>query len=718
MLYSRIRVVGNWLSPQNRPGRKRRSVATRHAEVEYLEPRRLLTAPPLVVGGTSVDQAPVLSGFGGTLIYVQQGGAPLNIASNIKVAESNSLKDATVSVANWQSGDRLEFSNDAALKYNFTENLSSHIGLLTLAGIRSLADYQEELQTVAFFNVAGAPVTTTRVATIQVSDGIAFSNSVSENISFQHTPPVVEGFSGTMTYVKGGLPLDFASSVVLVDSQSSTLNSATVSFTNWNAGDRLDFTNSAALQHVFSENLTTHVATLKLSGTATLAAYQLDLRSLTFSNVAGAPVTTARKVSLQVGDGVSTSAAASETIVFGHAPVLSGFSGTLTYVEGGLPLNFAPAVVVSDPDSTTLSQATISVAQWQVGDRLEFSNDAGLQYHFSENLTQHTGVLTLTGTGSLAAYQAELRTLAFFNVDSAPDTTTRTVSIVVNSNGATSNTVTEHIAFEVAAPTVSIAPASTTEGDSGSKLLPFTVTLSHAATTAVTVNYVTANLTAVAGMDYTATSGTLTIPAGQTTGTINVSILGNTTVEPDKTFLVILSSPHHATLGTASAVGTILNDNSPGNVLSDNTFDSSSGTHLADSTHYLAASFVTGSNFALLQDITLLLARTTSSGSATVELYTGSATQPQTPVGTLISPSGYSTKLASTVFTTNGFALLPNTRYWVVLKPTSGTFQWSWTSSTASTGLGYTGKGESSADAGTTWSSTPGAAPQMKVVID
>lgn len=109
-------------------------------------------------------------------------------------------------------------------------------------------------------------------------------------------------------------------------------------------------------------------------------------------------------------------------------------------------------------------------------------------------------------------------------------------------------------------PTLSIADVTQTEGNSGATNFLFNVTLSAASTTPVTVKYATTNGTATAGSDYTATSGTLTIPAGQLKGQISVPVLGDTMVEPDETFTVTLSSPTGATLSRASATGTITND--------------------------------------------------------------------------------------------------------------------------------------------------------------
>ena len=67
-------------------------------------------------------------------------------------------------------------------------------------------------------------------------------------------------------------------------------------------------------------------------------------------------------------------------------------------------------------------------------------------------------------------------------------------------------------------PTLSVADASATEGNSGTQELAFTVTLSAPATTPVTVAYATGNGTATAGSDYTSASGTLTFAPGETLG--------------------------------------------------------------------------------------------------------------------------------------------------------------------------------------------------------
>jgi hypothetical protein len=114
------------------------------------------------------------------------------------------------------------------------------------------------------------------------------------------------------------------------------------------------------------------------------------------------------------------------------------------------------------------------------------------------------------------------------------------------------------------APDISISDASLSEGDSGSKQLAFTVTLSFASATAVTYGIATANGTAVSGSDYVARAlAADSIAAGQTSKTYNVTIKGDTTAEADEVFYVNLHNASGARLVDDTGVGTITDDDSP-----------------------------------------------------------------------------------------------------------------------------------------------------------
>jgi hypothetical protein len=110
-------------------------------------------------------------------------------------------------------------------------------------------------------------------------------------------------------------------------------------------------------------------------------------------------------------------------------------------------------------------------------------------------------------------------------------------------------------------PTLSINNVTANEGNSGPTPFGFTVTLSAASASTVTVNFATADGTAtVAGGDYVATSGTLTFAPGETSKSVAVTVNGDTTVEPNKTFVVNLTNPANATIAVTQGTGTIIDD--------------------------------------------------------------------------------------------------------------------------------------------------------------
>ena len=109
-------------------------------------------------------------------------------------------------------------------------------------------------------------------------------------------------------------------------------------------------------------------------------------------------------------------------------------------------------------------------------------------------------------------------------------------------------------------PTLSINDVRVTEGNSGTVTAKFSVKLSAASASDVTVRYATANGTATSGSDYTAKSGTLTFAAGTVSKSVSISVNGDTTVEPNETFFVNLSSPSGATILDGQGQGTIVND--------------------------------------------------------------------------------------------------------------------------------------------------------------
>src|SRR5262245_15121501 len=110
-------------------------------------------------------------------------------------------------------------------------------------------------------------------------------------------------------------------------------------------------------------------------------------------------------------------------------------------------------------------------------------------------------------------------------------------------------------------PAIAISDAPTiVEGNSGTVNAVFTVSIVGAHSGSVSVDYSTADNTATAGADYTATSGTLTFGPGESTKTIPVPVKGDTLDEFDEQFFVNLSNAVGGQISDSQGTGTIQDD--------------------------------------------------------------------------------------------------------------------------------------------------------------
>ncbi|PQO46656.1 Ig-like domain-containing protein [Blastopirellula marina] len=109
----------------------------------------------------------------------------------------------------------------------------------------------------------------------------------------------------------------------------------------------------------------------------------------------------------------------------------------------------------------------------------------------------------------------------------------------------------------------------------------FTVTLDPTADEPVTVDYTTINGTATAGSDYAATSGTLTFPIGTATQTITVPILDDSFIENPESFTIQLSNAVGASIGDATAIGTIHSEDVPPSDLPGDTLETAQSVSLS-----------------------------------------------------------------------------------------------------------------------------------------
>ena len=181
-----------------------------------------------------------------------------------------------------------------------------------------------------------------------------------------------------------------------------------------------------------------------------------------------------------------------------------------------------------------------------------------------EDYTASSGSLTIKAGGSYSE-----RAYIYF-IDDSTDEHDETMAFEITFVRG-DITGEDFVAFQIAdnddEPSLSIGNDSVAE-DSGP--LAFEVSLDAASGKEITVQYTTADGTATSGADYASGSDTLTFAAGDTTATIEVSVVDDGVPELDEDMTVTLSNATNATIGTGTGTGTIVDpSSSPGVSVSD-----------------------------------------------------------------------------------------------------------------------------------------------------
>ena len=234
-------------------------------------------------------------------------------------------------------------------------------------------------------------------------------------------------------------------------------------------------------------------------------------------------------------------------------------AAALAFTEGNSATVVDAGLTVTDADSANLASAAVSIAaNFVTGeDVLGFTTQNGITGSFNAT----TGVLTLTGSATVAHYETALRSVTYANASTNPSMAARTVSVVVNDGTANSNTATR--AITVAAvnnpPVVTMTASALafTEGNSATVVdAGLTVTDADSANLASATVAIAANF--VSGEDvlgFTTQNG-ITGSFNATTGVLTLS--GSATVAqlPDSAALGDLRQREHQPVdGGADGVG-------------------------------------------------------------------------------------------------------------------------------------------------------------------
>ena len=242
------------------------------------------------------------------------------------------------------------------------------------------------------------------------------------------------------------------------------------------------------------------------------------------------------------GYAIGASSNATVNIADNDTASISINSATVTVNEAAESVTFTVTLTGTVPDGFTVDYATSNE-----------SASAGSDY------TATTGTLNFTGTSG----QTRTITVPILNdVFVEPSETFIVVLSNVNSSGIVNIANATGRASIVDNDSANITISDVTVNENGGPA-NFTVTLTGNAVGSFTVDYATSNGTALAGQDYTATSGTLTFAGtGGEFKNIAVPITNDTTVEQSEDFTVTLSNVSNilVSLGDATGIGTIVDD--------------------------------------------------------------------------------------------------------------------------------------------------------------
>ncbi len=404
------------------------------------------TAATSTLNVTAVNDAPVVTA-GAAVSFTEQGSAVvLDAALTVSDADNTTLASATVSIGGFFVGDTLNFTNQNGI----TGSYNGTTGILTLTGSASVANYQAALQSITYSSTSDNPTDfgtdTSRTINWRVNDGALSSITATStvNVTGVNDAPVVTA-GATVGYTEQGTAAVLDSGLVVNDVDNLNLASATVSITSGLlAGDTLHFTN----QNGISGSYDSGTGILTLTGSASVANYQAALRSITFSSTSDNPTNfgsdNSRTLTWTVNDGALDSSAATSTVnitAVNDAPVVTA-GATASFTEQGTAAVLDAALTVSDVDNQTLAGATVSIGGFFAGDTLNFTDQNGISGSYDGS----SGILTLTGSSSVANYQAALRSIAFSSASDNPTNfdanASRTISWTANDGTANGTAAT------------------------------------------------------------------------------------------------------------------------------------------------------------------------------------------------------------------------------------------------------------------------------------
>lgn len=416
---------------------------------------------------TPVNDAPVVTPTDGVASYTE-GDPATTVDSGLTVGDvdDTDIEGGQVKISSgFEAGDDLIYVNQLGIAgvYN------TGTGVLTLTGTASTADYQTALRSIHFRGTSDNPPASKTVEFV-VNDGDLDSATATRDIAVTgvNDKPVLDTTDTALSYTEGDGQVAVDPAIAATDVDSATFAGATVQITGGfnSSDDSLWSTDVPGITGVYDSQ----TGTLTLSGTASVADYQTALGSVTYENSSDNPSTT-RTISFQVDDGAANDNLSDpvtrdiDITPVNDAPVVTTSDSSTEYTVGGTGIAVDSALTLTDADDVSIESAQVRISSgFESGDDLVYVDQPPIAGVYNTG----TGVLTLTGTATVADYETALRSIQYRHTGDNPSAS-RTVEFTVNDGDASSNAASKSI--DVVTPPTGEAPVVTTSADSSSYTL-------------------------------------------------------------------------------------------------------------------------------------------------------------------------------------------------------------------------------------------------------
>ncbi len=333
-------------------------------------------------------------------------------------------------------------------------------GLLTLSGADTHADYEQVLQSVTFASTNDAPGAMRTVTWTIIDDGSPFMAGTPQTTNIIVTlvndaPDVSPATLAAVnedtanppgatvaTLFAGALfsdPDDPAETITGVAISGNTANAATEGAWQYSTDAGASWFDVGTVAEdtalaLSASSLIRFVPVSNFNGTpAGLTVYGLDntYAGGFTSGVATVTVDATTNGGITAISDKSTTISTSITAV-NDAPAGTPASGTLAYTENQAATALDTDIAITDVDDTDLEGAVVQLAGFVAGqDVLGFIDQNGIAGNFDAG----TGILTLTGSATLAEYEAALESVTYFNSSDDPSVALRAALFAISDDG-------------------------------------------------------------------------------------------------------------------------------------------------------------------------------------------------------------------------------------------------------------------------------------------